>query len=98
MDALRFQPIYVTLPPVSLQAILLEDRARRGAGLAHSPPFILEARGQGRAPWESPRSVLAVTAGSIGKSRGGAAAGFLSSVLFSSRPALPSPGHRGTPR
>ena len=96
MDALRFQPTYVTLPPVSFQAILLEDCSRRGAGLAHSPPFILEARGQGRTPWESPRSVLAVTARPIGKKSGRSRCRFsqLGSVQFPSCTAISrAPGH-----
>lgn len=86
MNALRFQPIYVTLPPVSLQAVLLEDHSGRGAGLAH-PPFILEARGQGRTPWESPRSVLAVTDRPIGKKSGRSRCGFFS-AWFCSIPIL----------
>ena len=93
MNALRFQPIYVTLPPVSLQAILLEDCSGRGAGLAHTPHLSWKPEG--------PRSVLAVTDRLIGKKSGRSRCGFsqLGSVQFPSCTAISrAPGHSETIR
>lgn len=92
MNALRFQPIYVTLPPVSLQAVLSEGCSGGVLALAHTP--ILSWKPEG------PRSVLAVTdkrIGKVGRSR----CRFSAQVLFNSSPCTAisrAPGHSETIR
>lgn len=56
MNSLRFQPINVNLPPVSVQVVLLENRTGRGAGVTHTPHLSGKPEVKGGPPGRAPAS------------------------------------------